>query len=459
MKPNYRPHSKEQLERIFHAVTQHGPALAKIAEEQGLTSSQVAGIKRRHRAQWDAAYAQYRQGRMGEEAVEHEPRVVPKEAAMPTSTIEDKQVSSGDRTLHSRGTRLKTVEDLLAHMEVDLANHCIVEQQVTQNEQVTKDDEGNVLVTPYYRIFVKLRPKEGVNWTELADQMLETALRERSSAAIVGVLPKSTSNVWQVMPIADPHFGKYSWHGSTGYPDYDLEIAREYVMSAGLDLLEKGSASFQPGRRTLAFLGDVFHYDTPHGTTTGGTPLERDGRMPKMVDVGTDTVLRLIEESARTAMTDVLFVRGNHDEALTTFLQKTVREVFRNEPRVQVNAEHTHRKYLFHEGTLLGFTHGDKAKKKLPALMPHEAKEWWYQATYYEWHTGHTHAMRAEWQRPVETLDGVLVRVAPALCPPDDWHADHGFVGSLKAMETFFYRPGGGFIGMLLSSPQYTEAG
>jgi hypothetical protein len=61
----------------------------------------------------------------------------------------------------------------------------------------------------------------------------------------------------------------------------------------------------------------------------------------------------------------------------------------------------------------------------------------------------------------VETIDGVLVRTAPAVCPPDDWHAEEGYVGSLRAIESLFYRPGGGLLGSRVSSPDYknlTEA-
>lgn len=431
------PHPPDRLQQVFNAVQQHGPALTRIAAELGLTVGQVAGIKRRHRQEWNAALSLWGgDARLPEEEVT--------------------QRTEGDMyEVRSRSRRIRTVEDLLRHVEADLSKYDVVFVEATANEQASKHPEtGEITVTPYHRVWVKLKLKTTATTTELLDQMIDTALRQRIAPAIQ-VTPKTLSNVWQVLNIADPHFGKYSWRGTTGYADYDLEIARRHVYGAGAELLAWGDHTFKPGRRTLAFLGDVFHYDTPHGTTTGGTPLERDGRMPKMVDVGTDTVLRLIEESAKTAPTDVVFVRGNHDEALTTFLQKTVREVFRREARVTIDASHTHRKYLFHEGTLLGFTHGDKAKKRLPSLMPHEAKAYWPDATYYEWHTGHTHAMKAEWSRPIETIDGVLVRVSPAICPPDDWHADNGFVGALHAMETFFYRPGGGFLSMQVSSPDY----
>jgi hypothetical protein len=45
----------------------------------------------------------------------------------------------------------------------------------------------------------------------------------------------------------------------------------------------------------------------------------------------------------------------------------------------------------------------------------------------------------------------VVVRIAPALCPPDDWHSQEGYLGSRQAMETWFYAPGGGLAGMLVA--------
>lgn len=437
---SYRPHPTDRLQQVFDLVEQHGPALSKIAAELGMTVGQVAGIKRRHREEWDRALAQFKPAFENLEVEE-----------------EVSQRREGDvLDLRSTGRRIKTVDDLLAYVEADLQAYEVVSCEATVNELVTKDpDSGEVTVTPYHRVWAKLKLKNTVPWTDLADQMIATALKDRRAPAIA-TEPKSVSGVWQVVVVADPHFGKYSWHGSTGYQDYDLSIARTHVLQSAMELIDRGDTGYAPSRRTIAFLGDVFHYDTPQGTTTGGTPLERDGRMPKMVDVGTDTVMDIITKSAVGAPTDVLFARGNHDEALTTFLQKMIATVYQGSDRITVDGSHTHRKYLFHEGTLLGFTHGDKAKKRLAALMPHEAKRWWADSTYYEWHSGHTHAMKAEWSKPAETIDGVLVRVAPAICPPDDWHADQGFVGALRSMETFFYRPGGGLVGTYLSSPQYT---
>jgi hypothetical protein len=93
----------------------------------------------------------------------------------------------------------------------------------------------------------------------------------------------------QVVVVADCHVGKYAWGKTTGGDDYDLDIARRVICDAGEELLTVGDAH-NPTRRLVAFVGDLFHYDTPAGTTTSGTPLERDGRLQKMIAVGTDSL-------------------------------------------------------------------------------------------------------------------------------------------------------------------------
>jgi hypothetical protein len=49
-----------------------------------------------------------------------------------------------------------------------------------------------------------------------------------------------------------------------------------------------------------------------------------------------------------------------------------------------------------------------------------------------------------------------LVRTAPALCPPDEWHAVEGYIGAALAMETFYYHRAGGLDGMDVARPWAT---
>lgn len=354
-------------------------------------------------------------------------------------------------TLEARSTsrRIKTVEDLLAHIEADLQRFEVAESEATKWE--CGDGEGGSI--ELHRVFVRLKPKGGPTTLECVASMIEAAKKDVRRIPKTVCRPAKRDGLWQVLIVADCHFGKYAWGRTTGGDDYDLDLAERLVSQAGADLLAVGD-SHKPTRRTIAFLGDLFHYDRPDGSTTSGTPLERDGRLQKMISVGCDTLLAIVERSAATVPTDVVIVNGNHDEVLTWTFQRILSERFRGSKSVRVKKDFTGRQYLTHGRNLLGFAHGHKAKRKLPQIMALEASQHWANCPYREWHTGHFHSQAAEWQRPIETLDGVIVRTAPALCPPDDWHSVNGFIGSRQACETFLYQPDGGLSSMHVASPR-----
>ena len=377
----------------------------------------------------------------------------------PTPAADAEQVTqtqSGD-TLEARSTsrRIKTVEDLCRHIEVDLVTKFEIEKsEATKWECASSDGDGGTTVTELHRVFVRLKPRAGPGKREMIEAMIASASKQLRQPSKAKRLRTSASGLWQVVVVADPHFGKYAWGKTTGHDDYDLSLAQSLVGDAAAELLDIGDAQ-RPERRTIAMLGDLFHYDTPHGTTTSGTPLERDGRLQKMIEIGSDCLLGIIERSGDTVPTDVVIVNGNHDEVLTWGFQRIMQERFRRHKNVTINGDYTGRQYLSHANTtLLGFAHGHRAKRKLPQIMALEASQEWSRCGYREWHTGHFHSQAAEHQRPIETLDGVVVRTAPALCPPDDWHAAMGFIGSRQAMESFMYRNEGGLASINIAGPR-----
>ena len=360
------------------------------------------------------------------------------------------QSQSGD-VLEARSTskRIKTVEDLLLHIEADMSRFEIAASEATKWE--CGDGEGSSI--ELHRVFVRLKPKGGPTTLECVEAMIKAARRDIRKPSTKVVKAPKRDGLWQVLVVADTHFAKYCWTKTTGGGDYDLDIAARLVGDAASELLAVGNDN-KPARRTVAFLGDLFHYDTPAGTTTGGTPLERDGRLQKMIETGCDTLLHLVQQSAETVPTDVVIVNGNHDEVMTWTFQRILQERFRNSRTVTVKPDFTGRQYLSHGGNLLGFTHGHKAKPKLPQIMALEQPKAWSQSVYREWHTGHLHHQAAANNKPIDTLDGVIVRTAPALNPPDDYHAVNGWIGSRQAMETFLYRHGGGLASMHVAGPR-----
>jgi UDP-2,3-diacylglucosamine pyrophosphatase LpxH len=374
-------------------------------------------------------------------------------APSPPATAEQvTQRQEGD-TLEARSTsrRIKTVEDLLAHIEADMTRYEVAASEATKWECASGDGEGGTTVTELHRVFVRLRPKAGPGIAEAVGAMIDAAKREIRQSAVKGH-GKPRAGLWQVLVVSDTHFGNRSWRGTTG-SDWDLAIAERVVGDAAGELLAVGD-THKPARRTVALLGDLFHVDTPGGTTTSGTPLERDGRLQKMLDIGTTTILRIIERSAETVPTDVVLVHGNHDETLSWAFHRLLLERYRNDKRITIDERYTGRKYLSHGRNLLGFAHGHRAKKKLPQLMAIEAASQWAACPYREYHTGHYHSTAAEWSRPIETIDGVLVRTAPSLCVADDWHASLGFLNARQAMETHLYAFDGGLTATHVAGPR-----
>ena len=378
-------------------------------------------------------------------------KVPPPKPAADSEQVTQRQ--DGD-VLEARSTsrRIKTVEDLLAHIEADMTRYEIAASEATTWDVGTGDGDGGTTVTQLHRVFVRLKPKAGPTTHEVVEAMIEAAKRPLRSAGRKTAKPVKRSGVWQVLVVSDTHFGGYAWHGTTGSSDYDLGIAEERVTDVTQQLLAVG-AMHQPARRTVAFLGDLFHFDTPAGTTTSGTPLERDGRLQKVINVASDVLLGVVEQSAATVPTDVVIVNGNHDEVLSWCFQRILIERFRNDGRVTIKPDFTSRQYLTNGKNLLGFAHGHKAKKKLPQIMAIEQAAAWARCPYREWHTGHLHHQAAENNKPIQTLDSVIVRTAPTVCASDEWHTNAGFIGSRQACETFFYAETGGLIAMHVAEP------
>lgn len=345
-------------------------------------------------------------------------------------------------TLLATGQRIKTVDDVIRYAKIDLTKFAIAKQEASTWDTTVKDQRGRIKTVQNFRVFVQVKPKAGPNVAEQVEAIVKGGFRP------VKPLPRVTARVTdaallQAVVIADPHIGKYAWDHETGHGDYDIGIATRLLRESCAELLAWGDRE-RVAARAIWLLGDVFHYDTPNGATTGGTPLDRDGRVEKMLSEGTAALCDVIEASAARGPTAVVLVPGNHDAVLTLALRQILTARFRTTDRVTVDTRGTTRKYVTHGHCLIGLAHGDKAQKRLHELMAVEAREAWGQATYKEIHHGHLHSDAA-----VSTVAGVTVRQHAALCPPDGWHALEGYVGAPRRMWSFVYSAAGGDGGLV----------
>jgi predicted phosphodiesterase len=339
--------------------------------------------------------------------------------------------------------RIRTVDDLLRHIDADMSRFEIAVSEATTWEGLTADREtGEPVVTELHRVFVRLRPKAGPGIAEAVGAMIDAAKREIRQPAVKGH-GKPRVGLWSVLVVSDLHIGSRSWRQTTGN-DYDITIAGDIIERTTSDLIRRSSDAI---RRSIVLAGDTLHFDTVAGTTTGGTYLDRDSRIQKAIDCASQSIFRAVEQSAESVQTDVVIVPGNHDSAMTWALQKILVERYRNDKRIKVNSDFTSRKYLTNGKNLLGVTHGDKGKKKLAGIMALEAAEQWAKCTHREWHVGHLHHQAAE----ISTIDGVVIRTHPTIVPPDSWHFDMGFIGAEQAMQGFLYLPEGGLFQMQMA--------
>lgn len=453
-----RIYSAERLAEIFRIVATEGPYPERLAKRCRMTIGQVQGIHRRHRVQWDEAARRFFKlsssapvpGTFGPSK-----RPMDEGAPLPKATparLIDRQ-EGDERVVTSVSPTIKTVDDLVRHLAVDLEKFEIAASEGTKwavaARVVDADGVERMETTDLHRVWVRFRPKRGPSVDSLIETMIAASFTGRQQAPAI-VTRRSESDILQVLEIADPHLAKYAWGRATGWGDYDLNIACDVLRESTLELMARGDRRLDIGHRDFWLLGDFFHYDNPQGMTTKGTPQDRDGRVQKMIDRGTEVLCGLIEASARVTPTNVIVVPGNHDMVLSVALQRILRAQFRNDSRVTIDTQDTARKYREYGANLFGLHHGDKGKKRLPALMTKERRAAWGRSSYQEIHTGHLHSLTA-----IETIEGTIVRTAPALCPPDDWHAEEGYAGNLRAMETFYYHGKGGLIGMDLCSPDF----
>jgi hypothetical protein len=347
-----------------------------------------------------------------------------------------------------RGT-VTTPDEAIAAANVDLD---VWEPAGMETRHYLMPAEGG----PVQATYIKLRftKRTGPDTERQIGAIVDGVLKAREHAAPKrrATFSRTGVDALGLVVLTDPHFGKLVWSETTGgNGNWDLKVAQRTVLSAFQFLLDR----MPPCERLLvACLGDVYHYDTLGGTTTGGTVMDRDSRIAQVLEVGAETVTAGIAMAAARAPTEVVLVPGNHDAVQTLALQRILVAEFRRDDRVTVDPSFGRRKPYAWGKTLLQFDHGDKAKKKLAHMLPQEHPVLWGASTYREIHTGHLHNEKEELYASADTEQGVIVRTHEALCPQDGWHFDEGFTGSPRSMKAFVYHKGGALEAMVRFDPR-----
>ncbi len=256
------------------------------------------------------------------------------------------------------------------------------------------------------------------------------------------VVTEGDDDLMLEIQIVDLHMGKLAWAEETGEANYNAEIAERLYKDAFTAILSR-VVGYKFGRIALVVGSDGLHSDTKQGTTTAGTVLDTDSRYHKNFRRLQRCVVWATQLAATQApRVDVYAIPGNHDALSAWHLGNALELFFKDSPSVTVHNAVRGRQYCEHGKVMLMFTHGNQGKlERYPNLMAEDEPEMWGRTQHREAHTGDKH------QTSVREIMGTRVRICPALCPADAWHADKHFLYNKRAAEAFIWDANDGLIG------------
>lgn len=287
----------------------------------------------------------------------------------------------------------------------------------------TRDPDGNI-------IWLRASPDHERQHEMLLEHLCDR-LENHKLPKIRQPKGRLKSDLMTLYPMGDPHIGMYSWAEETG-EDVDCDITQRCLLGAA-DYLVDAAPDTEEG--WILNLGDLFHADNMRSETErSGAKLDTDTRWGRVLDIGIDTMLRVVDRALQKhKRVHVRNVIGNHDDHTSVMLSKTMELFYRNNPRVTIHAQPNFFWYRSFGKVLIGSTHGDQTKPdQLPGIMAHDVPELWGDTLYRYWHTGHVH------HDAKKEYPGCVWRSHRTLVGKDAYHARAGY-RSGRSMSFFTY--------------------
>jgi hypothetical protein len=426
--------------RVQQLKHQHpGWGAVKVAQALGLTIDHA----KLHLARWIGA-----QGYQG--ASQSKPSPTPDPESIPRGAELQISGDEASKAVNYRGSRIRTIEDLLAFSETDTRIWEVERHVINKWEVGAKDPAGGgILTEPLFQLKLWMRRRVTEQKLEALFGQLLDQFKEAAPPKIAVPYPPGRGML--EISIMDLHVGKYCWAAETGRA-YDPDIAQKMFWAALEDLLHKASGC-RPEKILFVVGNDFFNVDNLERTTTAGTPQDEAMRWQESFLCGRKLMVAAIERLRQLAPVHVQIVPGNHDSQRLWYLGDVIASWFRNTPGIQVDHTCHPRKYVVYGRNLIGYCHGHSEKHdKLPMLMAVERPQDWAATRFREWHLGHFHSKKTKVFVAHQDLHSVQVRILPSLCPPDAWHANMGYTSKLAA-EAYYWDAEHGCVATFTHSP------
>lgn len=305
--------------------------------------------------------------------------------------------------------------------------------------QVISKQDG---VVTLYASFITVKPI-----VDLTLEQIESFYQELLTKYPSPTIKRSTiceNGFLLEIPIEDVHFGKLSLSEDVSEP-YNYNLAKERFSYVIDDIIQ--SVSGMNIEKIIFPIGsDYFHVDNVNSSTTAGTRQDIDLSPQLIFKYGLECLIENIIKLTSIAPVEVFCINGNHDFLSSYHAICSLQCYFHNDENVNVNTDTSPRKYVEFGKVLLGFTHGDKEKKRIEGLMQIEAREAWGRTKYHEFHMGHLHSEHTR------EVNGVIIRNLSSITGTDAWHNNSGYVGAIKKCQSFLWDKERGLKNIIVTS-------
>ena len=279
------------------------------------------------------------------------------------------------------------------------------------------DDQGNVKIQ-----WVKTNQERETFLAQLNTVTQVFCAEVAGKSKIISPPKISNKDLCCVIPIADLHFGMYSWQDETG-ADYDCDIAKWTMLGAITRIIESA-----PDAETciIASLGDWFHSDTSENKTMRSEHvLDVDTRWQKVFKAGVELKKHCIETAlSKFKKVKVVICKGNHDDHTSYALSLILAAYFQNNPRVEIDDSVAEFRYHKFGKNLLGMNHGMVKMDSLPGIMACDRAQDWGTTKHRFWLIGHKH------KSEMQEYPGCIVERFRTLAAKDAWTVNSGYRSS-----------------------------
>ncbi len=291
------------------------------------------------------------------------------------------------------------------------------------------------LRVPLYQVKAWLRRKvEASTINQMLQQFTDSAKKHAPKRFDFTKPSRAKADCCYVLNIQDLHLAKLASAHETGGADWDIRIAERVFRETVDELVNK--VPKDRIEEVIVIIGsDMLQVDNDKSTTTAGTYVDSDTRLSKAFDVAAKMLSDVIERLASSFKVHCIVYGGNHDRTVSLFLGRYIEAWFRNHSNVTIDASPRSRKYHGYGKTLLAFDHGDETKHKdLPLAIMRDNQSVISNYRFTECLVGHLH------QEQSQDIKGIVIRVAPALCPPDKWHSSKSFANNMRRSQGLLYQ-------------------